>query len=212
VELEGSLSSLQSTVTLESRNRGQAIEALQKWLTDRIEQWTVAIEAPMVAKLDVLGKRIDVVADRIEQVDQKYSTVRDEFPRLIDKRCEELLAEIRDLKKQVDSERQLRDEREKRLHVKLQDTATKVTADFTAEKALTEQRFTAVRHDLTDETSARIKTDEVLRQKIDEAVAPFPAQIAKEVADRTKADHELESALNHYTAALQDSIKIISTH
>lgn len=53
-------------------------------------------------------------------------------------------------------------------------------------------------------------SDDAIRAVLPDLVAPFPGLIAKEQKEREKADDELERALNHYTAALQDSIKIVS--
>lgn len=66
-ELDARLVTLNTNLQLESKNRAQGINALQavsflcgvlhaqcwcctQWLTDKIEHWTIAIEAPMVTK------------------------------------------------------------------------------------------------------------------------------------------------------------------
>lgn len=209
-ELEIKMNHLNSALALEANNRAQSLAALQAWLTDRIAEWAVAVERPMLEKLDALSSKVETVAARVEAAHQKFDAERLKFPPMIDERCAELLTEIRDLKIVVQQHKLTHDESDKRIVTALQDQGNKLSDQISADKHMLERKLDVLRQDVAAETEARIKTDGAIKGTIQEEFVAIKASIAQETQAREEADEELTQALNHYTAALQDAIKIVS--
>lgn len=212
VALEQRVDALTTSLGLEAKNRSQSLTALQAWLNDRIEKWTEVIEKPMMARLDALNARADAITTRMDALERKQQEDRETFPKVIDARCGQLLTEIRDLKLQFESNKQAREEQEKRLMGRVTEVGNKMADQFVAEKTLGEQRWVSVRADLQQEIETRTRGLDALRKQLVDDLAPLRDALAKEAKERQAADEELVQAVNHYTAALQDGIKIVSGH
>lgn len=211
IVLQTQLNNLQQSLALESKNRALSVKALQAWLTDRIAQWTEQIEAPMHAKIEALNGRVTELTSRLEDLERQHQEDRITFPKLVDARCEQLLVEIKELKNRFEANTLQREEKEKRILLKVQDQGNKLTAQLAAEKTITDDKIAQVRKDLEDEIAIRTKGHELLRLSLMEDVALLRADISKERAERIHADEDLVQAINHYAAALQDGIKIVSS-
>ncbi len=64
---------------------------------------------------------------------------------------------------------------------------------------------------IVDNLSFVDSSHELLRLSLLEDVAVLRADISKERSERIHADEDLVQAINHYAAALQDGIKIVSS-
>lgn len=182
-----------------------------QWLTDRIAQWTEQIEAPMTARLAALSEQITYLVGRIDGLEAKAKEDRDIFPKLVDGRCAELLREIGDLKSRFSENVAAREEKEKRLLLKLQSESNKSAVQFAHDRQIADEKIKIVRAEIDAEVALRSKAHDSVKTVLRDEVALLHAEIKKEVAERTAADEDLVQAINHYAAALQDGIKIVST-
>ena len=182
-----------------------------QWLTDRIAQWTEQIEAPMTARLASLSDQITYLVGRIDGLEAKAQQDRDIFPKLVDQRCAELMREMEQLKAKFAENVAAREEKEKRLLLKVQAESNKSALQFAQDKQISDEKIKLLRQSIDEEVAIRSRAGEMMHATLIEEVATIKADISKERTDRQLADEDLVQAINHYAAALQDGIKIVST-
>lgn len=209
--LQQQLNSLQDALTLESKNRAISMKALQSWLGEKIDQFTQEVKIPLNAKIDALDKKLDHNISELRALEKQHQEDRETFPQLIDARSNELLNEIRNFKIKYQQNILAREEKEKKILLRIQDTGTKLKTQFEADKVIQEKKIRVIRQDIVDEVVARQKGVELVRKALDQEIVVVAAAIEKEVQAREAADEDLVSAIGHYAAALQDGIKIVST-
>jgi len=208
--LQTQLTNLQASLALESKNRAQSIKALQNWLTDRIAQWTEQIEAPMQARLNALAEQITFLVGRIDGLEAKQKQDRETFPKLVDARCAELLNDMAGLKARFAENVAAREEKEKRILLKVQSESNKVAVQFAQDKLMADEKVAQLRRDIDAEVSLRARAHAQVAQSIAEEAAAIKAELAKEKQEREQSDEVLVQSINHYAAALQDGIRVVS--
>jgi hypothetical protein len=208
--LQTQLTNLQTSLALESKNRSQSIKALQNWLTDRIAAWTEQIEAPMQARLSALAEQITFLVGRIDGLEAKQKVDRETFPKLVDARCAELLNDISTLRARFAENVSAREEKEKRILLKVQSESNKVAVQFASDKAMSDEKIAVLRRSIDDEVALRVRAHELVTKQLNEELAAVKADIEKEKGERESADEVLVQSINHYAAALQDGIRVVS--
>jgi len=208
--LQVQINNLQQSLTLESNNRAMSVKALQNWLTDRIAQWTQAIEAPITARLASLADQVAALNSRIDALAQQQKVDRETFPQLVDARCEELLRDMADLRSRFESAQQAREEKEKKILIKIQAEKDKLTQQLTQAHAISDEKIREVRQEVEEEVAIRRKAHEQMKESVRIELEEIKAKMSAEMRVREEADEQLVAAINHYTAALQDGVKIVS--
>lgn len=210
IALQTQIDNLKASLATESKNRADSVKALQAWLADKITQFTDEVKIPLTEKIQKLHLRIDGVDERMTNLEDEHKQDRENFPKLIDARCDELLREIRDMKVAFENSEKAREEKEVRILTKLRNQGIKLNQQFVSEKELNDQKLAAIRQDIIDEVSQRAKGYEVIKKQIEDEVLALKESIHKEEQVRSQTDEDLVQAINHYAAALQDGIKIVS--
>jgi hypothetical protein len=165
----------------------------------------------MTARLNTLTDSLTFLSSRLDQLESRQNEDRLIFPKLVDGRCEELLREIAALKLKFEQNLLTRDEKETKILLKLQNESNKIAVQFAQDKLIQDEKIAAVRQSIEEEIAIRAKGAEMVKATLMEEVALIKADIAREKRERELADEDLVQAINHYSAALQDGIKIVST-
>jgi hypothetical protein len=90
------------------------------------------------------------------------------------------------------------------------DSSTKLKQQIEADRKVAEARVADLRLELLAESQARTSGYDLVKQKLEDELVSIKAALLKETQEREHADEELVQAVNHYTAALQDGIKIVA--
>src|SRR5690606_9888936 len=93
------------------------------WLDDRISQWAKEVEVPFTRKINEVSENVDKILARLDALEAQQIKAKDNIPKLIEQRSSNLMAQINDCKILIEQEQNLREEREKSVHVKIQDVA-----------------------------------------------------------------------------------------
>jgi hypothetical protein len=208
VLLQKQLTDIQAALCLESTNRSSSMHALQSWVEDQMKQFTDRVQIPIQEKLAVLVDRIEEVNDRIDVVQAQHEAERDEFPAIIDARSNQLLEEIRDMRKVFEHEQKATEEKHKQVLYRINEQHAALKKIFVADKAIHEIKIKELRREIQDETQLRVKAEKVISKSIVEQTQELAVQIENEVREREEGDEALVQAVNHYTAALQDGLKL----
>lgn len=200
---------LKTSLALEAKNRAISVTAVQSWLSDRIEQWTEEVQTPLLRKLDALNSRVDVVNKRLDTLEEEHQVDRETFPKLIDARAQELLLQIKDMQVKHEHNVKQREEKEHRILVKIQQQSDRFSEQFSAEKLLKEDQFRVLWTDLEAEVDVRKKGFEATKEKLQEETSDIRVLLDRERQEREQQHEEVLQAVKHYSAALQDGIKVV---
>mmetsp|Transcript_21781 Transcript_21781/g.30777 ORF Transcript_21781/g.30777 Transcript_21781/m.30777 type:complete len:269 (+) Transcript_21781:33-839(+) len=209
IDLQKQITDLKTSLALEAKNRAISMNAVQSWLTDRIERWTVEVQAPILAKIDALNDRVTHAFERVENLEEEHKQDRITFAKMIDDRCTELLVEIRDTKSVMELNNKAREEKEQRIMHRITTLDEKHQQQFVDEKALVEDKFRVVQTDHVNEVAVRVKGIEMLKELVKKENDAIKVVVEKEKQERQAADKEMLAAVSHYSSALQDGIKIV---
>jgi len=209
VHLQKQIDDSKASIALEAKNRSMSMNAVQSWLSDRIDKWTLDVQVPILAKIKGVNERIDLLNQRMDTVEEQHAQDRIDFPRLIDERCNQLLVEIRDMRTVMEINIKQREEKEQKIMVKIQNSHDDQMTMFRAEKAVVDKKFMNVNKDITSEVHTRAKGYEVVKKTVFDNNEFIKAAVDKEVQERMRSNEEVLQALAHYTSALQDGVKIV---
>lgn len=165
----------------------------------------------MTARLNSLTESLTFLSSRLDALESRQNEDRLNFPKVIDGRCEELLREIQGLKSKFEQNLVTREEKEKKILLKLQNESNKLAVQFQQDKVISDDKIRQLRTSIDDEIGIRTRGIDMVKATLLEEVAQIKSSLAQESKDRTTADEDLVQAINHYAAALQDGIKIVAT-
>merc|ERR1719198_1128746 len=86
----------------------------------------------------------------------------------------------------------------------------RVSSPLTQEQNAREQKYQSLREELEESKRMREKGDEKFQTFILEEVAALKNGLVMESQAREQADDDIVQALNHYTKALQDALRIVN--
>jgi hypothetical protein len=204
------LNNLQTSLTLESQNRTASIQALQTWLAEEVHKKIEERAIPIDNRLNETNERINALTARVTKLEEEHKDDREKFPAMIDQRCSELLQEIRQFRATFEQEQLAREEKDKRILVQIRDQGNRLRGQFKANKDMSEAKMSEIRQELQSEILTRAKGSELLQKTMSEEVARIELGLEQEMKEREEADNTLVQAVSHYTAALQDGLKIVS--
>jgi hypothetical protein len=209
VHLQKQIDEVRKSIALEAKNRAMSINAVQSWLSERIEKWTAEVQLPIMAQIEAVNLRIDKVNVRMDELEEEHRIDRETFPKLIDERCNELLVEIRDMKTMMELNIREREEVEQRIRVKVKNQHDSLVAMFQAEKTIQDKKHVEHNKELVAEVHTRVKGIEDVKRTVFDNHEAVKAEIEREVDARVRANEEVLAALAHFTTALQDGVKIV---
>lgn len=165
----------------------------------------------MTSRLAALDQQVSYLVGRIDGLEAKQKEDREVFPKLVDGRCAELLREIADLKARFAENSSSAEEKQKRVLLKVQSESNKAAVQFAQDKIISDQKIAQLRAAIDEEVAIRTRADDLIRGTLADEVAAIKADIVAEKGERAAADEDLVQAINHYSAALQDGIRVVSS-
>lgn len=165
----------------------------------------------MSARLSALSEQITYLVGRIDGLEAKQQQDRERFPKLVDGRCADLMGEIANLRARFSENVAAREEKEKRLLLKVQSESNKAAVQFAQDKAMADEKVAQLRVAIDEEVAIRIRAHEMVQRTLHEELAAMRDEAARERAERTEADDSIVQAISHYSSSLQDGLKIVGS-
>merc|ERR1719386_164712 len=203
---------LEKTLNSEIKRRVEANKALQGMFESQIATVQDKLEAIFVERLDQLQASVDSLNDRMGIVERDFSMEREKYIRDIEDKNAMVAKDVNNLQNAFENEKVDRKERELRITKKLGDHETQTQGKFEQEQNAREQKYQSLREELEESKRMREKGDEKFQTFILEEVAALKNGLVMESQAREQADDDIVQALNHYTKALQDALRIINQH
>merc|ERR550514_936267 len=196
---------LEKTLNSEIKRRVEANKALQGMFESQIATVQDKLEAIFVERLDQLQASVDSLNDRMGIVERDFSMEREKYIRDIEDKNAMVAKDVNNLQNAFENEKVDRKEREFLIAKKLGDHETRTQGKFEQE-----QKYQSLREELEESKRMREKGDEKFQTFILEEVAALKNGLVMESQAREQADDDIVQALNHYTKALQDALRIVN--
>ncbi|CDJ67513.1 SF-assemblin, putative [Eimeria necatrix] len=164
-----------------------------------------------VDKFEQLQCGVDALNERISLVEKEFLIERDKQNRDSEDKHSQINADLAALQHAFETDKSSRQERELQLAKRLGDLEYRTEGKFEAEKNAREQKIEQLREELEEAKRIRERGEEKFQTFILEEVAALKNGLILESQAREGADDDIVQAVNHYTTALQDALRLVST-
>jgi len=209
--LRDTISKLEKTLNAEIKRRVEANKALQAMFESQINNVQEKLEAAFMERLDSCGAAVETLQDRISVVERDFAMEKDKYMHDMEEKNSLVAKDLMNMQAGFESERLARAEREAQLAKRLGDFEYRADAKFEQERALREQKYQHLREELEESKRLREKGDEKFQCFILEEIASLKNGLVMESQAREHSDDDIVQALNHYTRALQDGLRIVNS-
>ncbi|CAD7925753.1 unnamed protein product [Amoebophrya sp. A25] len=205
-----SMGKLEKTLNSEIKRRVESNKALQGMFEAQIGTVEEKLEAIFVEKLNHLQLAVDELSDRMSLVERDFATERDRYIRDLEDKSQMVSKDVQVLQETFDSEKAKRNERDNMIQKRLLEHEQRAEARLEQERVSREETYGELKDQLEEAKRHRARGDEKFQTFILEEVASLKNGLVLESEAREQADDDIVQALNHYTKALQDALRIVN--
>lgn len=202
---------LEKTLNAEIKRRVEANKALQEMFEGQILSVQEKLETGFDERLDKVEDIINTVSDRLALIERDFAVERDRYVRDIEDKNALVARDVNALQTAFENERMVRAEKEAILVKRLGDIESKTEEKIDTSKIMLDNRVLQIRTEMEDLYRTNLQGEDKFEQFILEEVATLKNSVLIETQSRESADDDLVNALNHYTRALQDALRIINS-
>jgi hypothetical protein len=202
---------LEKTLNAEVKRRVEANKALQEMFESQILQVQEKLEAGFEERLDKVEDAVNGLADRVGIIERDFAIERDRYVRDIEDKNALVARDVNSLQTSVENERLVRAEKEALIVKRLTDIEAKTDERIEGSKVMLDNRILQIRSEMEDIYKANTSGDDRFEKFVLEEIASLKNSVLLESQARESADDDLVNALNHYTKALQDALRIINS-
>jgi hypothetical protein len=209
--MNAEMARLEKTLDAHVRRRIIMNKELQQWMESQLLQFRQRFKDMLQGRQDRVDERLDVVMQRLTDLEASFAQMKKEIPEEIERRTEMLRKLLHEFQEDFKREQERRIQREKEIMIELdlheQDTAER----FEVEEKAREKKVLQLNVTLNHEITMRNKGDEKFQDFVEEDIGSLKKALELESAAREREDDEIVDALNAYTAKLQKSLQIINS-
>jgi hypothetical protein len=209
--LRETLVKLEKTLNAEIKRRIEANKALQEMFEAQIINMQEKLESGFDERLEKVEEAVSAVSDRLALIERDFSIERDRYVRDIEDKNALVARDVNTLQQAFENERVLRAEKEAIIIKRLTDLETKTDDKLETHKISTDSKLIGVRADMEEIHRINSTGEDKFENFVLEELASLKNSVIIETQSRESADDDLVNALNHYTKALQDALRIINT-
>ncbi|OEH77432.1 SF-assemblin [Cyclospora cayetanensis] len=211
IAIKEAISKLEKTLNAEIKRRVEANKALQAMFESQLLQVQDKLSQVFVDKFEQLQCGVDALNERISLVEREFAVERDKQAREAEEKNAAISNDISSLQHAFETDKSGRQERELQLAKRLGDLEYRTEGKFEAEKNAREQKIEQLREELEEAKRIRERGEEKFHTFILEEVAALKNGLILESQAREGADDDIVQAVNHYTTALQDALRLVTT-
>ena len=168
------------------------------------------IKADLRECFEPLQSQIDALVSRVELLELTMENERRDREKEIQKANKEVLDKLAVHQKQFEVEKITRLQREAQTLKRVGDEVFRIQQKITAERTARESAITLMRDDFATANKTREKADEVFKSEMMRKMAVVEKDLEVETKNRETSEEQLVNALNDYTRALQDGLRIVN--
>ena len=202
---------LEKTLNAEIKRRVEANKALQEMFEAQIITMQEKLETGFDERIEKVEEAVSAVSDRLALIERDFAIERDRYVRDIEDKNAMVARDVNGLQQAFENERVLRAEKEAVIIKRLTDLESKTDDKLESHKVSTDNKLMAVRSDMEEVHRMNCTGEDKFERFVLEELASLKNSVIIETQSRESADDDLVNALNHYTKALQDALRIINT-
>ena len=205
------LNRLEKTLNAEVKRRVEANKALQEMFESQILQVQEKLETGFEDRLEKVEDAVNTLSDRVGIIERDFAIERDRYVRDIEDKNGLVARDVNGLQTSFENERLVRAEKEALIVKRLADIEAKTDERIEGGKVMLDNRILQIRAEMEDIYKANTNGDDKFERFVLEEIASLKNSVLLESQSRESADDDLVNALNHYTKALQDALRIINS-
>eukprot|EP00929_Paragymnodinium_shiwhaense_P023708 TRINITY_DN14785_c0_g1_i4.p1 TRINITY_DN14785_c0_g1~~TRINITY_DN14785_c0_g1_i4.p1 ORF type:complete len:261 (+),score=94.21 TRINITY_DN14785_c0_g1_i4:181-963(+) len=206
--IRDNITRLEKTLNSEIRRRVEANKALQAMFDAQMATVQDKLEAGLLDRIDNLQVSIVSMNDRMDAVEKYFSQSREQYVKDIDEKSQLIAKDAQLLEQVFQGERKDRREREAGILAKLKDLDGAMEARIDDAQKQIETMHGELHSDL--DSAMREDSDKRFQDYLLEELAALKNGLVLEGQQREQADDEIVQALNHYTQAIQQALRVVN--
>jgi len=206
--LRDNIARLEKTLNAEIKRRVEANKALQGMFEAQMATVQDKLEAGLLDRLDHLHLAVNTLNDRVDTVEKDFTQAREQYIRDIDDKSQMVAKDAQGLQAAFQAERQDRKERETLIIAKLRDLDARTSERLANEQKTLDQKYGELREEL--DVAVKDEDDKRFQDYILEEMAALKNGLVIESQQREHADDDIVKALNHYTQAIQEALRVVN--
>jgi len=208
--IERELTKIERVIATETKRRIEASKALQNMFEEKLSAMQVEFKEELRSTYEPLQEQIDGLIDRVDRLEQRMEDEKRDREHEIQRANKELLGKFAEHVKQFEVEKVTRLQREAQTLKRVGDEVFRVQQKVTAERVARESSIIQMKDDFWAAVKAREKADEIFKSEMLRKMAAVERDLEIETTNRIASEEQLVIALNDYTRALQDGLKIVN--
>nr|PIM05008.1 putative SF-assemblin [Toxoplasma gondii COUG] len=164
-----------------------------------------------VEKFDQLQSALDALNDRLTVVERESAIEKEKQAKEWEEKNVVISKDMSTIKAALETESQLRQEREVQLAKRLGELEYRTEGKFEAEKNTRQQKYEQAHEEMEEAKRIRERNEEKFQTFVLEEIAALKNGLVLESQAREGADDDIVQAVNHYTTALQDALRLVTT-
>jgi len=210
VRMEREISKIEKVLATETKRRIEASKALQTMFETKITALQRDFKEELRTVFEPLQAQIDALVSRVESIEKTMQDEKRDREKEIQKANKEILDKFRVHQKQFEIEKVARLQRESQVLKRVGDEVFRLQQKITAERSSREASIIVMKDDFMTAHKAREKADEVFKSEMLRKMAIVEKDLEVETRNRVASEEQLVQALNDYTEALQDGLRIVN--
>jgi hypothetical protein len=205
------LNKLEKTLNAEIKRRVEANKALQEMFESQIITVQEKLEAAFEERLDKVEDAVSTVSDRLSLIERDFAIERDRYVRDIEDKNALVARDVNSLQQVFENERATRAEKEALIIKRLTELESKTDEKLESSKLSFDSKLISIRSEMEDIHRINLTGEDKFEHFVLDELASLKNSVIVETQARESADDDLVNALNHYTKALQDALRIINS-
>jgi hypothetical protein len=210
VRMERELGKIEQVLATETKRRIEASKALQTMFEAKVVAMQREFKSELRAAFEPLQSQIDAIVGRVEQLELVMENERRDREKEIQKANKEVLDQFAIHQKQFEVEKITRLQREAQTLKRVGDEVFRIQQKITGERTAREAAIVLMKDDFFAAHKAREKADEIFKSEMLRKMAVVEKDLEVETKQREASEEQLVNALNDYTRALQDGLRIVN--
>ncbi|KAG8458125.1 hypothetical protein KFE25_011680 [Diacronema lutheri] len=208
--IERELGRLEKAINVETRRRIEATKAIQLQYEEKLEAMQTSFREQIKASTDALRAEIRGLHDHIARLEARMDEERENREREIQRHNHDVLSKFDAHTKEFEIEKVTRLEREAQLLKRIGDEAFRVQQKIAQERIHRDGEIVQMKDEFWAATKSRDKADEVFKSEMLRKMGVVQRELDVETKARELSEEQLVNAINDYTKALQDGLRVIN--
>lgn len=208
--IERELAKTERVLAAETKRRIEASKALQAAYEAKLVTLQQGFKEDIRSAFEPLQCQIDALVGRVEKLELTISNEKRDREKEIQQAMREILEKFAAHSKQFEVEKVIRLQREAQTLKRVGDEVFRVQQKVSAERAARESAMVVMKDEFNAAHKAREKADEIFKSEMLRKMAVVEKDLEVETKNREVSEEQLVNALNDYTRALQDGLRIVN--